>query len=602
MKTLPVFPAAAAFLLLTAISAAPFPASAQQDQTPVNFDVHPGMKLSGTNGATAADPMADMQVTAPASSGIQPVLTRSGSNLRYGTYLNETRLTPEVVRGGLSLLATIPVPGDAHPEAQPLFIPRITLHNGTHDLVVIATNANQVWAFDANTYEMQWASTISRPIASTKQIDYWITNEHIGIMSTPVIDGGNVYAVAWVSTDGTFQTAHHELVEIRLTDGTVLRKMILPGASPTMPRKQRSALSLLKAHGVRTLVIPWGTVYENSPGAHGFLTAVNLDKWKVVTEWSTTPNGSGSGIWMAGAGPIIDSEGYLYLMTGNGDFDPDRSNFGESFLKLQYDGSAFKVVDWWTPFTDAARVKGLSGADVPKWNDSDLGAGAPVVIPELGLIGGAGKDSVWYQMDWRKMGMTRRTDLDSPAQNYRKLLAPPIFVGFNGIGLNAQPDDPRDLNQLFYNQTHHQHGAAVYWNGKLFNMCENGNVRMWNIARDGLHFAARSTEVASPFSPTPPGGMPGGMLALSANGTRDGVLWAVVPDGDANKATTTARVFAFDAQTMGGKLGDGDLQLTRLWMSDPHHQYVKFGVPVVNDGRLWLPTSDGTVQVWGAHH
>ncbi|MFW1545118.1 hypothetical protein ACEWAO_23500, partial [Vibrio parahaemolyticus] len=79
----------------------------------------------------------------------------------------------------------------------------------------------------------------------------------------------------------------------------------------------------------------------------------------------------------------------------------------------------------------------------------------------------------------------------------------------NGIGLNAQPDDPRDLNQLFYNQTHHQHGAAVYWNGKLFNMCENGNVRMWNIARDGLHFAAGSTEVASPFSPTPPGGMPG---------------------------------------------------------------------------------------------
>ena len=88
-------------------------------------------------------------------------------------------------------------------------------------------------------------------------------------------------------------------------------------------------------------------------------------------------------------------------------------------------------------------------------------------------------------------------------------------------------------------------------------------------------------------------------MALSANGTRGGVLWAVVPDGDANRSTTTGRVFAFDVQALGGKLGDGDTQLQRIWMSDPHHEYVKFGVPVINDGRLWVPASDGTIQVWG---
>src|SRR5262249_46290709 len=151
-------------------------------------------------------------------------------------------------------------------------------------------------------------------------------------------------------------------------------------------------------------------------GAHGFLTAVNLDKWKLVTEWNSTPTGSGGGIWMAGAGPVIDEEGFIYLMTGNGGFDPDlqKKNFSESLLKIQYDGTAFKVVDWWTPFTDASRVKGLTGDDVARWSDSDLGAGAPVVIPELGVVGGAGKDSIWYQMDWRKMGMTTVADLDQP--------------------------------------------------------------------------------------------------------------------------------------------------------------------------------------------
>jgi hypothetical protein len=367
-----------------------------------------------------------------------------------------------------------------------------------------------------------------------------------------------------------------------------------------MPRKQRSALAFIKVGNARTVLIPWGTVYETADNAHGFLTAVNVDKWQLVTEWNATPQGKGAGIWMAGAGPVIDADGFIYLMLGNGDFDPDKGNFGESFVKITYDGAAFKVVDWWAPFTDAARIKGLPADEVNKWNDSDLGAGAPVVVPDLHLVGGAGKDSVWYQLDSRTMGKPGVADVEQrPVQNYGKLLAQPIFVGFNGIGLNARPDDPRGLNQLFYQQTHHQHGAAVYWNGKLFNMCENGNVRLWTLSRTSLAFVARSAEVASPFSPTPPGGMPGGMMALSANGTRGGVLWAVVPDGDANRATTTGRVFAFDVQALGGKLGDGDTQLQRIWMSDPHHEYVKFGVPVINDGRLWVPASDGTIQVWG---
>ena len=581
------------------LCAAPLFAQPAEPETPVNLDDHPGMKLSGVNGATADDPMMAMHaVAAPAASGIQPVFTRSGSNFRYGTFLRETRLTPDVVRQGLSLLATIHVPGDKHPEAQPLFAPKVTLQDGVHDLVVVATNADQIWAFDANSYEMQWTRTVGKPIKSTPQIDGWLTNDHFGILSTPVIDSGNVYAVAWVSTDGTIGAAHHELFEVRLSDGAILRSLKLPGVQ-AMPRKQRSALSFLKVKNVRTLLIPWGTVYETANGAHGFLTAVNLDKWKIVTEWSATPTGKGAGIWMAGAGPVIDAEGYIYLMTGNGDFDPAKGNYAESFVKIRYDGKTFKVVDWWSPFTDAARVKGLSDDDKKKWNDSDLGAGAPVVVPELRLVGGAGKDSIWYQMDWRKMGQTSVADLNASAENYGKLLAAPIFVGFNGLGLNAHPDDPRGLNQLFYSQTHHQHGATVYWNGKLFNMCENGNVRLWALSRDGLRFVARSAEVASPFSPTPPGGMPGGMMALSANGTQDGVLWVVVPDADANRFTTTGRVFAFDAQALGGKFGDGDTQLQRIWMSDPHHDYVKFGVPVINDGRLWVPVSDGSIQVWG---
>ena len=54
----------------------------------------------------------------------------------------------------------------------------------------------------------------------------------------------------------------------------------------------------------------------------------------------------------------------------------------------------------------------------------------------------------------------------------------------------------------------------------------------------------------------PPHGMPGGMLALSANGKKagTGILWAVVPlDGDANQQRgVKGIVLALDAQDVNG--------------------------------------------------
>ena len=80
---------------------------------------------------------------------------------------------------------------------------------------------------------------------------------------------------------------------------------------------------------------------------------------------------------------------------------------------------------------------------------------------------------------------------------------------------------------------------------------------------------------------------------------KGGVIWACVPDGDANKFVVNGRVFAFDAEDFSDVLGDGDHRIKRLWMSDPHYTYNKFNVPVVNGGRLYVPTYAGTVDVYG---
>jgi len=553
------------------------------------------MKISGVD-AASQHAMAGMNAAAaPPASPIQPVFTRSGGNLRHGVYGKETRLTPAVVRGGLRKLFTLTMTGDKRGmEAQPLFAPGIRRNNGqTNDLCVCCTMANQVWAFDANNGKVIWKVTLGKPINGTKAIDNWLINDHWGILGTGVIDDGNLYCVAWISASGTAKDGKHSLFKVRLTDGKVIGSVLLP-ASGNVQRKQRSALTLTAVNGKKTIFIPWGTIQETANGAHGFVTAVDVSTFQVVTEWNATPTGKGSGIWMAGQGLCADDEGFLYFMTGNGDFDGVK-NFGESFLKLRYDGSNITVIDWWSPWRDADRGK-TNG-----WDDMDLGSGGTIVIPELGLVCGAGKDGILYTLDWRRMGQTKPADFNNPQANYAKLKSPPVyFTYFPGFDVSPTPNDPKKLDFLFAGKTHHMHGTPLYWNKKVYAMGENANLRAWAMENTGaVKFLARSEEVASPFAPVPPGGMPGGMLCLSSNGDRDGVIWACVPDADANQKIVAGRVFAFDASDFSDKLGDGDQGIKRLWMSDPHYTYNKFNVPVVNGGRLYVPTYSGTVDVYG---
>jgi hypothetical protein len=592
------------FLSFIASSLASSVVRAQDNPHPVVNDdrAQHGMPPAGVNGATSH--LMRERPNAPPSAGVAAISTRSGSNLRYGAY-RDTRLTPSVVRGGLRKLGQLTMTGDARGmDAQPLFAPGVMVNGKRTDLVICATMANRVYAFDSATYKNVWLAKAGQPVNGTSNIDFHRTNDHFGIMSTPEIVDGHLYAVAWISPDGTNAKASHQLIEVRLTDGKITRRLPLAGDSAVMQRKQRGGLASSTVNGTRTLFIPWGTIQETAAGAHGFITAVDLDAWAVRDELNLTSGGSGAGVWMAGQAPTILVEKndagrditFLVFMTGNGSFDPDRGNYGECFVKARFDGT-FSVVDWWSPWRDVDRTAG-SG-----FNDMDLAAGGPVVIPELGLVLGAGKDSILYSLDWRKMGKTTVADLRTPAGNYAKLKTEPIWFGFfAGFGVTAVPDDPKRLDTLFFNKTHHQHGSPTYWPEKrlMYTWCENGNLRVGSVDGSGKwSFLARSEEVASPYSPVPPGGMPGAMMCLSSNGDRDGVVWAVMPDKDANVATTTGRIFAFDASNFGGKMADGDTQLERLWMSDPHHNFSKFNPPVVNDGRVWCPCYDGTVWVWG---
>jgi hypothetical protein len=254
-------------------------------------------------------------------------------------------------------------------------------------------------------------------------------------------------------------------------------------------------------------------------------------------------------------------------------------------------------------------MAGQAARKNPAWADMDLGSGGPVVIPSLGVVVGAGKDGILYVLNQHNMGKTQPGDFDQPAGNYAKLKAPPIFFTYFPPTLNPAPNDIATLNTLFAGRTHHLHGNPLFWDSPdlgpvLYCWGENENLRAWSLGHDGkATFLASSAEQASAQSPVPPGGMPGGMLTLSADGhaPHTGIVWATIPYFDANTTISPGRLIAYDA-TQFGTFAGGAKQIRKIWDSQDWNltfMFNKFNVPVVANGRVIVPTYEGRVDVYG---
>jgi hypothetical protein len=584
------------------------------------------------------------------------VTTRSYDNTRAGANTQETTLTPQAILGrGIKKLFTLQLPGDARGcEAQPLIVPGVKLADGSvHDVVYIATMANQVFAFDADSGARLWMVQLGTPINGSTSIDAHLINDHWGILSTPVIDvhAGLLYLCAWTSANGSADTGRHAVHAIRLRDGSDAHPPLdLEGASyhpghgspiqnfRSAERKQRAALLLVNG----TVFVAFGTIAESASTARGWLIAIDTASFKMSATWTSTAHGSGGGIWHSGGGPAADAEGNIYVLTGNGDFD-GVTDFGESIVKLRYTppragtAGSLSAVDWWTPWTDDGRTGGNPegedaavparptnfredvhlakslGADAMSmgdaWGDQDFGSAGPVLAPTIGAVLAANKDGILYTGNLQHLGQTRPADLDpaNTAGNYAKLKAAPIFYTYYPGPRTAAPSNPADLNFWGANRTHHLHGTPVLWRSAqhgLTHFCwgENGNLRAWGLANTGAStYLACSAEVASAESAVPLGGMPGGMISLSANGDTDGVVWASIPYTDANMEISAGRLLAYDAANFG-KYSDGSGSITSLWDSQDwawQFSHNKFNRPVVWNGRVFLPTYDGNVWVLG---
>jgi len=459
-----------------------------------------------------------------------------------------------------------------------------------------------------------------------------------GITATPVIDVATktIYVTTFGKpTAGSQNTERNNTLWILDADTLADKKppVLIAGNADngggaianglTTPyQKMRAGLGLLTdAGGNKAVVISFSINGENPRGpGHGFVVAfdvrgLNRDAGFTPTPavWNVTPGGGAGGVWMSGSGPAIDGDD-VYLATGNG-MDPGTmpGNFGESFVKLHYTAGAagtndgkptLVMADYWGAFSDFGRTD----------EDQDLGAAGVVLIPSRGNLIGGGKDGILYNLNKDNLGR----DTWNPQFNlpFVATYLPNAPNGTAGLPTTTVPDPNwpivnRDRNlpaQTPSGKSFHIHGTPVYMeratSGIVYVWGENERLRAYNFdfaTKRVTAFRAQGTQFASGTMDAP-GGMPGGRLVVSSNGTAPGtgVVWGVYPtQGNANSAVVHGALVAYDATTVlaGGKL-------KQLFHSDTKPanslgNFAKYSTPVVANGKVYVGTFSNKVVQYG---
>ena len=150
------------------------------------------------------------------------VLTWHNDNARTGQNLQETILTPANVNAStFQKLFVIGVDGKV--DAQPLYVPSLTISGNVHNVLFVLTEHDSAFAFDADTGTQLWRVSLLGANETTSD-DRGCSQviPEIGVTSTPAIDPqtgphGTMYAVA-VSKDSS-GNYHHRLHALDLTTG-----------------------------------------------------------------------------------------------------------------------------------------------------------------------------------------------------------------------------------------------------------------------------------------------------------------------------------------------------------------------------------------------
>jgi hypothetical protein len=518
---------------------------------------------------------ATLTVNAAPPPGNVSVLTYHNDVGRTGLNAKETILTTANVNSTkFGKLGSLSVTGLV--DAEPLYVPGLTINGGMHNVLIVATEDDMVYAFDADTPAAPLWQVSMAAAGETFSDDRGCgqVTPHIGVTSTPVIDlaagaHGTIFVVAMSKNGSTY---HQRLHALDLTTGADLMTAtnIQATASGTgtgssggtqtfNPASYEERAALLLLNGV--IYTTW-TSHCDAPNYTSWVisfTESNLQKLSVLnlTANGTLQNGQEGGIWMAGDGPAADASGFIYFLVGNGTFDttlsggfPNKSDFGNSFMKLMASGSSLTVADYFA----MNNVQGT--AETESSADTDLGSGGAMVLPDLKDSGnvthhlavGAGKDSNMYIVDRDNMGKFTSNDTG-------------IYQELSGALAGGVWSAPAYFNNTVYYGSSENHLLAFpISNAKL----------------------ATSPSSSSSHS----FGYPGTTPSVSANGTANGIVWTL-------EGGSTGTLRAFDATNLNTELYNSGQAGSRDTFSDNSDD--KFVTPMIANGKVYVGTPDAVV-------
>ena len=508
------------------------------------------------------------------------VLTQHNDNSRAGWNDNETALTTTNVNvQQFGELFALPVDDQVY--AQPLVVGHVFIGDSYHNVVLVATVNNTLYAYDADNGTLYWQRSFTAPGMRPPQHgdmtgacngSYQDFSGNIGIVGTPVIDAGTrtMYFVARSTTGSTFVQFLHAVnivdgseisggpTEITATssgngDGSVNGVI----AFDAQRQNQRQGLTLLNG----TVYVTFSSHCDWGP-YHGWILGYDAATLGQRVVYNATPNGYAAGMWESGTGMAADAAGNLYVVTGNGTVgdngDPTSlTNRGESALKLTQSGSTLRVASYFTPYN----YQFLND------NDIDYGGMGAFLIPNSGFYLTGGKDGNLYLLNKDAMGGYL------PSSNQVQQM---VALGGNA-NMHCQPAYYKGSSQEF-----------------IYVWSENDPLRAIPFDR-ASNLLDPQGQVVSSIGPT---GQSGAVLAVSSNGSKDGtgILWASYAfSGDAEHNVSPGILRAFDANDVTKELWNNRQNVSR----DGAGNYAKFSSPTIADGHVYLPTFSNRVVVYG---
>jgi uncharacterized repeat protein (TIGR03806 family) len=515
--------------------------------------------LALTCGSVIADPVA--------------VLTYHNDNDRSGANTNETILTPANVKTAtFGKLFSYNVDGQVY--AQPLLMTNVTIPGGgVFNVLIVCTEHNTVYGFNADSNTggnggLLWRTNLGVSAIIPNQDfgnrygPYSDITVEMGITATPVIDPstGTLYVDAFTHEGANYL---HRIHALDVASGTARVTPVVVAATingvgvgssggklrfDPIQHFHRSAMTfaggiLFSTYTGYSDTDPYhGWIFGYDPTTLQFLTnyTFNTSPNSKIADWG--PNAGECGIWMSGNGPCADNNTNLYFEVGNGPFNADTggTEYGDSFVKLSTTAGKFSVADYFTPFNQES----LASAD------ADLGSGGALLLPDsVGsathrhLMVGCGKEGKIYLVDRDNMG-------------------------------HYNPNNDSQIVQTLGGAVGGTWSSPAYWNNRIYYHGNGDVLKAFRISNASIN--SSPTRGGTSF------GYPGATPSISANGTNNGIVWVIQPDGYDSGGPAVLR--AYNATNVSIELYNSSQNLARDNPGVP----VKFGLPIIANGKVYM--------------